>query len=64
MSLYVHAESKKTFVQEFGGICTKRVQEAVREGENGNINGDNLDSRIKTNYIRMNNKGLDTTYCQ
>lgn len=53
------AESKRTIIKEFGCESTTKVLKAIKEGKNGQINGDNLDLRVTTNDIRMHNNDLD-----
>jgi len=51
--------SKQTLIQEFADRSEKRIVEKLEEKHDGKINGDNLDLRVSTNDIRMNNKTKD-----
>lgn len=53
------SNSKKNLVDSFSEHCERRVVDAIRNGQDGKLNGDNVDIYVKTNDIRMKNKSKD-----
>ncbi|XP_069125349.1 uncharacterized protein [Argopecten irradians] len=53
------AESKRNIIAEYGEHLQDKLVKDVSEGRNGKLNGDNLDIRVITNDIRMQNKNKD-----
>ena len=51
--------SKRNILRDFGAVLENKLIRDFSEGENGKLNGDNLDIRINTNDIRLNNKNKD-----
>ena len=48
--------SKRNILRDFGAVLENKLIRDLSEGKNGKLNGDNLDIRVNTNDIRMNNK--------
>lgn len=54
--------SKRNIVRDFGAVVENKLIRDLSEGKNGKLNGDNLDIRVNTNDIRMNNKNKDLSF--
>ncbi|XP_014673544.1 PREDICTED: uncharacterized protein LOC106813828 [Priapulus caudatus] len=57
--LTLSAESKRNLVKEFGDHMEDKLIRDLSEGKTGKLNGDNLDIRVRTSDIRMNNRDKD-----
>jgi len=53
------AESKRNILKDFGEHVDTNLVAAIRDGQDGKINGDNLDLRVTTNDVRMKNRDKD-----
>jgi hypothetical protein len=51
--------SKRNILRDFEAVLENKLIRDLSEGKNGKLNGDNLDIRVNTNDIRMNNKNKD-----
>ena len=51
--------SKRNILRDVGAVLENKLIRDLSEGKNGKLNGDNLDIRVNTNDIRMNNKNKD-----
>ncbi|CAC5402623.1 unnamed protein product [Mytilus coruscus] len=57
--LTLSESSKRNIIREFGEQLEEKLIRDVSDGKNGKLNGDNLDIRVNTNDVRMNNKNKD-----
>ena len=55
-------ESKRNIIKDCGKVAEAGLIADLVAGENGKINGDNLDLRITTNDMRIDNRNEDLHY--
>ena len=55
----ISESSKRNILRDFGAVLGNKLIRDFSEGKTGKLNGDNLDIRVNTNDIRMNNKNKD-----
>ena len=59
MHLTLSSESKRNIIKEFGDHLEEKLVMDLVKGKTGKLNGDNMDIRVNTNDVRINNKDRD-----